>query len=62
MGEEYFNLILVFYKLMCESDVDVLVYWLLCMFEVGEDLCYVVRCLVCFVSEDVGLVDFFVLL
>lgn len=58
MGEEYYNIISVFYKLMRGGDLDVVIYWFVWMFEGGEGFLYIVCWLICFVSEDVGLVDF----
>lgn len=60
LGDEYYNLILVLYKLVCGSDLDVVLYWFVWMLEGGEDLCYLVCCLICMVVEDIGLVDFVV--
>jgi putative ATPase len=56
-GEEHFNLISALHKSLRESDPDAAVYWLARMLEAGEDPLYVVRRLVRFASEDVGLAD-----
>lgn len=53
-GEEYYNIIFVLYKFMRGSDENVVFYWFVRMFVGGEDLFFVVRRLVRFVSEDIG--------
>lgn len=58
----YYDIILVFIKLIWGSDFDGVIYWLVCMVEGGEDLVFIVRCLVIFVVEDIGLVNLNVLL
>ncbi|PIO84320.1 AAA family ATPase [Loigolactobacillus backii] len=56
-GEEHYNLISALHKSMRNSDVDAAIYWLARMLEAGEDPLYVVRRLVRFASEDVGMAD-----
>ncbi len=56
-GEEHFNLISALHKSLRESDADAALYWLARMLEAGEEPLYVVRRLVRFASEDVGLAD-----
>jgi putative ATPase len=56
-GEEHFNLISALHKSVRNSDADAGLYWLARMLEAGEDPLYVVRRLVRFASEDVGLAD-----
>ncbi len=56
-GEEHFNLISALHKSLRESDPDAAVYWLARMLEAGEDPLYIVRRLVRFASEDIGLAD-----
>jgi putative ATPase len=56
-GEEHFNLISALHKSLRGSDPDAGLYWLARMLEAGEDPLYVVRRLVRFASEDVGLAD-----
>ena len=56
-GEEHFNLISALHKSMRDSDVDAALYWTARMLESGEDPMYVVRRVVRFASEDVGLAD-----
>lgn len=56
-GEEHFNLISALHKSMRNSDPDASLYWLGRMLEGGEDPMYVVRRVVRFASEDIGLAD-----
>jgi putative ATPase len=56
-GEEHFNLISALHKSVRNSDADAGLYWLARMLEAGEDPLYVVRRLVRFASEDVGMAD-----
>lgn len=42
---------------MCSFNLDVVLYWLMCMLDGGCDLFYLVCCLICMVIEDIGLVD-----
>ncbi len=56
-GEEHFNLISALHKSLRNSDVDASLYWLARMISAGEDPLYIVRRLVRFASEDVGLAD-----
>lgn len=56
-GEEHFNIISALHKSMRGSDANAALYWLGRMIEAGEDPLYVVRRLVRFASEDIGLAD-----
>lgn len=56
-GEEHFNLISALHKSLRNSDVDASLYWLARMLVAGEDPLYIVRRLVRFASEDIGLAD-----
>jgi putative ATPase len=56
-GEEHFNLISALHKSLRNSDVDAALYWLARMLASGEDRKYILRRLVRFASEDVGLAD-----
>lgn len=56
-GEEHYNTISALHKLMRNSDVDAAIYWLARMVESGEDPLFIVRRLVRFASEDIGLAD-----
>ncbi len=56
-GEEHFNLISALHKSLRNSDVDASLYWLARMLAAGEDPLYIVRRLVRFASEDIGLAD-----
>ena len=56
-GEEHYNLISALHKSMRGSDPDAALYWLARMLASGEDPLYVVRRLVRFASEDVGMAD-----
>ncbi|WP_374765008.1 replication-associated recombination protein A [Yunchengibacter salinarum] len=55
--EGHFNLISAFHKSLRASDVDAALYWAARMLEGGEDPHYLIRRLVRFASEDVGLAD-----
>ena len=56
-GEEHFNLISALHKSLRNSDPDASIYWLVRMLEAGEDPLYIVRRMVRFASEDIGLAD-----
>jgi putative ATPase len=56
-GDEHFNAISALHKSLRGSDPDAALYWMARMLEGGEDPKYVVRRLIRFASEDVGLAD-----
>ncbi len=56
-GEEHYNLISAFIKSMRGSDPDAAVYWLQRMLAAGEDPYYLIRRMVRFATEDVGIAD-----
>jgi putative ATPase len=56
-GEQHFDIISALHKTMRGSDPDAALYWLARMIEAGEDPLYIVRRLVRFASEDVGMAD-----
>ncbi|MBM4194053.1 MAG: replication-associated recombination protein A [Gemmatimonadetes bacterium] len=56
-GEEHFNLISAYHKALRGSDVDGSLYWLARMLQGGEDPLYVLRRMVRFATEDIGLAD-----
>ncbi len=56
-GEQHFDLISALHKSMRDSDPDAALYWLARMLEAGEEPLYVVRRLVRFASEDIGMAD-----
>ncbi len=56
-GEEHFNLISALHKSLRGSDPQAGLYWLARMLEAGEAPLYIVRRLVRFASEDIGLAD-----
>jgi len=56
-GDQHYNLISALHKAMRASDVDASLYWLARMFAGGEDVKYIMRRLMRFASEDVGLAD-----
>ena len=60
-AEEHFNLISALHKSMRGGDPDAALYWLARMLKGGEDPLYILRRLVRFASEDVGLADPFAL-
>jgi putative ATPase len=55
--EEHYNLISALHKSLRGSDPQAALYWLARMLEGGEDPRYIVRRLIRFASEDVGLAD-----
>ncbi len=56
-GEEHYNVISALHKSLRGSDPQAGLYWLARMLEAGEDPMYIVRRLVRFATEDVGLAD-----
>ncbi len=54
-GEEHFNLISALHKSLRGSDPDGAIYWIVRMLESGEDPLYIIRRMVRFASEDIGL-------
>jgi len=56
-GEEHFNLISSLHKSLRGSDADAAAYWTVRMLESGEDPLYIIRRMVRFASEDIGLAD-----
>lgn len=53
----HYNLISALHKALRASDVDAGLYWLARMLDAGEEPLYIVRRLVRFASEDIGLAD-----
>lgn len=56
-GDEHYQVISAFIKSMRSSDPDASVYWLARMLENGEDPLFIVRRMVIFASEDIGMAD-----
>ncbi|MDR1296264.1 MAG: replication-associated recombination protein A [Deltaproteobacteria bacterium] len=56
-GEEHYNLISALHKSLRDSDPDGALYWLSRMLEGGEDPVYLLRRMIRFASEDVGMAD-----
>ena len=56
-GEEHFNIISALHKSLRGSDAQAGLYWLARMLEGGEDPKYILRRLIRFAAEDVGLAD-----
>jgi putative ATPase len=56
-AEEHYNIISALHKSLRGSDPDASLYWLARMLESGEDPLYIVRRLIRFASEDVGMAD-----
>jgi len=56
-GDDHFDAISALHKTLRGSDANAAIYWLARMLERGDDPLYVVRRLVRFASEDVGLAD-----
>ena len=56
-GEEHYNLISALHKTIRGGDPDAALYWLARMLDAGEDPLYIVRRLIRFATEDIGLAD-----
>ncbi len=56
-GDQHYDLISALHKSMRGSDPDAALYWLARMLEAGEDPLFVIRRVVRFASEDVGMAD-----
>jgi len=56
-GEEHYNVISALHKSIRNSDADASLYWMARMLHAGEDPLYIVRRLVRFASEDIGLAN-----
>ena len=56
-AEEHYNLISALHKTIRGGDPDAGLYWLARMLDGGEDPMYIIRRLVRFASEDIGLAD-----
>jgi len=56
-GEAHYNLISALHKSMRGSDPDAALYWLARMLIGGEDPLYILRRIIRFASEDIGLAD-----
>lgn len=56
-GDQHFDMISALHKSLRGSDPDAGLYWLGRMLEAGEDPLYIMRRLVRFASEDVGMAD-----
>ncbi|HNW34220.1 MAG TPA: replication-associated recombination protein A, partial [Candidatus Ozemobacteraceae bacterium] len=60
-GEEHYNLISALHKSMRGSDPDASLYWLYRMLDGGENVRFILRRMIRFASEDVGMADPFAL-
>jgi len=56
-GDQHYELISALHKSLRGSDPDAALYWLGRMLEAGEDPLYIVRRLIRFASEDIGMSD-----
>jgi putative ATPase len=56
-GDTHYDLASAFIKSMRGSDPDAAVYWMSRMLEAGEDPLFILRRMVIFAAEDVGLAD-----
>ncbi len=56
-GDQHFNLISAFHKSLRGSDPDAALYWLARMMSGGEEPLYILRRMIRFASEDIGLAD-----
>ncbi|MFZ2956163.1 MAG: replication-associated recombination protein A [Candidatus Ozemobacteraceae bacterium] len=60
-GEEHYNVISALHKSMRGSDPDASLYWLYRMIDGGEDCRFILRRMIRFATEDVGLAEPFAL-
>lgn len=60
-GEEHYNLISALHKAMRGSDPDASLYWLYRMIDGGEDCRFILRRMIRFASEDIGMAEPFAL-
>jgi len=56
-GDEHYNVVSAFIKSLRGSDPDAAVYWMARMIEAGEDPLFVLRRMVIFAAEDIGVAD-----
>ncbi len=56
-GDEHYNVISAFIKSMRGSDPDAALYWMMRMFEAGEEPLFIARRMVIFAAEDIGNAD-----
>ena len=56
-GDEHYGVVSAFIKSLRGSDPDAALYWMARMLEAGEDPLFVLRRLVIFAAEDVGVAD-----
>jgi len=56
-GEEHYNLSSAFIKSMRGSDPDAALYWCIRMIDAGDDPLFLLRRMLIFASEDIGLAD-----
>ena len=56
-GDEHYGVVSAFIKSLRGTDPDAAVYWMARMLEAGEDPIFVLRRMVIFAAEDVGLAD-----
>jgi len=56
-GEEHYNIISALHKSMRDSDPDGAIYWTMRMIVAGEDPKYIIRRMIRFASEDIGIAD-----
>jgi putative ATPase len=56
-GEEHYNVVSAFIKSMRGSDPDAALYWCVRMIDAGDDPLFVLRRMLIFAAEDVGMAD-----
>ncbi|GAB4291900.1 MAG: replication-associated recombination protein A [Myxococcota bacterium] len=56
-GEEHYNVISAFIKSLRGSDPDAALYWMARMLEGGEDPLFIVRRMIIFAAEDIGVAN-----
>jgi len=56
-GDQHYDLVSAFIKSLRGSDPDAALYWMACMLEAGEDPLFILRRMVIFAGEDIGVAD-----
>jgi putative ATPase len=56
-GDEHFDVVSAFIKSMRGSDPDAAIYWMMRMVEGGDDPLFILRRIMIFASEDIGVAD-----
>jgi putative ATPase len=56
-GDEHYDVISAFIKSLRGSDPDAAIYWMMRMLEAGDDPLYILRRMLIFAGEDIGVAD-----